>query len=199
MDRQPPLRSWKTLPDSALTIMNGPGLQREGGETSGPFGFGVYGELRGLAGRLLAGERSNHTLQATELAHEAWLRLAREREISPSDRVRFLGLAATAMRRVLIDHARARLADCRAADRLLPLVQEPESEDAPGEPELFDRALALLEVRDPRLARIVELRFGVGLTVEETARVLGTSPRTVKREWRLARAWLHDRITEERP
>jgi RNA polymerase sigma factor (TIGR02999 family) len=163
----------------------------------------AYAELHALAQRFMGGERRDHTLQPTELVHEAWMRIARARSLDEGDRVRFLGLAATTMRHILVDHARARLADRRAADREVPLLEDP----AGGEERLeakaagiesIDRALALLEERDPALGRVVELRFFGGLTVEETAQALGISPRSVKRVGRLARAWLHSKLMEEK-
>lgn len=158
----------------------------------------LYGELRGLARRYLVGERANHTLAPTELVHEAWLRLARARGLSSEDRSRFRRLAARTMRRVLVDHARARLADRRRADRQVPLLEEPALELEWGaELEPLDRSLEALQAVDERLAQVVELRFFGGLSVEETAQTLGISARTVKREWRLARAWLHRRVQGE--
>jgi RNA polymerase sigma factor (TIGR02999 family) len=157
----------------------------------------TYVELGSLARRFLAGERANHTLQPTELVHEAWMRIARAEGLEEGDRARFFGLAATTMRHILVDHARARLTDRRAADRARPLVEEPAAVEEAQCLDAIDRALIQLERRDPDLRRIVELRFFGGLTVEETARVVGISPRTVKREWRLARAWLHAKLMEE--
>lgn len=157
----------------------------------------AYAELHGLAQRFLGRERPDHTLQPTELVHEAWLRLARARDLSPEDRSHFMGLAATTMRRILVDHARARLAERRSADRSVPLIQEPAQTEEAREIESIDRALAKLETRDARMGRVVELRFFGGLSVEETAHAMGISARTVKREWRMARAWLHRDVTEE--
>lgn len=159
----------------------------------------VYGELRRLAARSLEGERKDHTLQPTALVHEAFLRLAGGAVPRWQDRVHFFAVAAQVMRRLLVDHARARRTDKRGGGaRPLPLeaaldIGSPEA----GDPELLlalDAALVELAVHDPRKARIVELRFFGGLTIEETAEVLGLATSTVILEARLARAWLFRRI-----
>ncbi|HEX6884375.1 MAG TPA: sigma-70 family RNA polymerase sigma factor [Planctomycetota bacterium] len=153
----------------------------------------VYAELRALAAGLLRDEAARHTLQPTALVHEAYLRLAGA-EVSPDweGHRHFLGVAAKAMRSVLIDHARRKRAEKRggAAERL-PL----EGIVAAFEervPDLFalDEALVRLEALDAELAQLVELRFFAGLTLEETARALGTSVPTVVRTWHVARLWL---------
>lgn len=162
----------------------------------------VYGELRRLAARSLQGERKDHTLQPTALVHEAFLRLAGGAVPRWQDRVHFFAVAAQVMRRLLVDHARARRTDKRGGGvRPLPLtaaldVGSPEA----GDPELLlalDEALVELAVHDPRKARIVELRFFGGLTIEETAEVLEVATSTVILEARLARAWLFRRIVKE--
>lgn len=158
----------------------------------------IYEELRRLARRYLSGERSGHTLQTTALVHEAYLRLADRRRLGVEDRDQFLALSAQAMRRVLIDHARRH----RAAKR------QPPDPDALGDATRMarqrpvdlldlDEALTELSRLDDRPSRVVELRFFGGLTVEETARTLGIAPRTVKRDWRTARAWLYQRIADD--
>jgi len=151
----------------------------------------VYRELRKLAASYLRGERSDHTLQPTALVHEAYLRLVDQRGVDWRNRAHFFGIAARMMRRVLVDHARRRLAAKRdgAAYRISGSGDPIEPERDPDVLAL-DLALDGLEALDPRQARIVELRFFGGLTVEETAEVTGISTATVKREWQTARAWL---------
>jgi RNA polymerase sigma factor (TIGR02999 family) len=158
----------------------------------------VYQELRRLAASYLRVERPDHTLQPTALVHEAYLRLVDQRGVSWQNRAHFFGIAAQMMRRILVDHARRRQAAKRDATVLRLQASTGSGGDGGGEdgfardPELLalDQALCGLESMDARQARIVELRFFGGLTVEETAEVAGVSPATVKREWRTARAWL---------
>ena len=153
----------------------------------------VYDELRRLAERHLRRERPGHTLQPTALVHEAYLRLTEARRIDWSDRAAFFGAAATTMRRILVNHARDRGAQKRgggAAPRPLDEALDVPT-DAPDDALLaVDEALTALAALDPRQARVVELRYFAGLSVEETAEVLGVSPATVKREWSTAKAWL---------
>lgn len=151
----------------------------------------VYEELRRLAGSYMRGERSDHTLQPTALVHEAYLRLVDQQRVDWHNRAHFFGIAAQMMRRVLVDHARRRQAAKRDAATYLLSFSE-ELAQSVRDPELldFDRALESLTALDPRQAKIVELRFFGGLTVEETAEVAGVSTATVKREWQTARAWL---------
>ncbi|MGE0593261.1 MAG: sigma-70 family RNA polymerase sigma factor [Vicinamibacterales bacterium] len=153
----------------------------------------VYDELRRIAARRLHHEPAGHPLQATALVHEAYLRLAGQHEVRWKNRGHFFAVAAQAMRRVLVDHARARLADKRGGVQArVPLDDVVvASEPPPGDLVALDDALDRLARHDPHQARLVELRFFAGLTVEETADVLGISDTTVKREWRMARAWLH--------
>jgi RNA polymerase sigma factor (TIGR02999 family) len=159
----------------------------------------VYEELRKLAASHLKSERGNHTLQPTALVHEAYLRLIGQRSVSWASRAHFYGIAAQMMRRVLVDHARKRQAAKRSPGTLF-LDLNPETEAAAPAadrmPELLvlDRALTELERLDPRQARVVELRFFAGLSVEETAEVAGISTATVKREWKTARAFLRHEI-----
>jgi RNA polymerase sigma factor (TIGR02999 family) len=157
----------------------------------------VYDECRRIAGAHLRRERSGHTLDATGLVHELYMLLVDQRRTTWKNRAHFYSIAARLMRRVLVDHARARHAGKRDATRLL-LGGAPEAgADAAREAESYadllalDEALQRLGERDPEQQRLVELRYFGGLTVEETAHVLGCSPRTVKREWQLARAWLY--------
>ncbi|MCC6988039.1 MAG: sigma-70 family RNA polymerase sigma factor [Acidobacteria bacterium] len=153
----------------------------------------LYRELRRLAVAAMRAERRDHTLQPTALVHEAFLRLADDAAPIES-RHHFFGVAAIAMRRILVEHARARHAAKRGGhaprvpldevDPAIPLVLDDIDIEA------LDAALTQLAALDARQARIVELRFFAGLTVEETADVVGLSARTVKREWQLSRAWL---------
>jgi RNA polymerase sigma-70 factor (ECF subfamily) len=158
----------------------------------------VYGELRKIARRHLRGERHGHTLEATALVHEVYLRLSGGAELRWNDRVHFYAVAAQMMRRVLVDHARSRDAAKRGGTIVrvsLDEARDPAVESVPDVVALDD-ALRSLEALDPRKSRIVELRFFGGLTLDETAAVLGISVPTVVKETRLARAWLHSQITK---
>jgi len=151
----------------------------------------LYDELRRLAQSYLSAERSGHTLQPTALVHEAYLRLVELDRLDWRGRAHFLGLAARVMRQVLVDHARRHRAAKRGGGRRVTLedakwVPEPRPTDVLE----LEEALRELGEIDPQKSRIVELRFFGGLSVEETAEVLGVSPRTVKRGWRAARTWL---------
>jgi len=152
----------------------------------------VYAELRRTAARYMSNERTPHTLQATALVNEVYLRLVQIRRIGWRDRAHFFAMAARLMRRVLVDHARARGYQKRGGGaRTLPLdeavtVAPETSRDLIA----VDAALAALESVDARKSRVVELRFFGGLSVDETAAVLNVSPQTVMRDWRLAKAWL---------
>lgn len=152
----------------------------------------VYDELRALARARMARERRDHTLQPTALVHEAYLRLLGAGDQRWENRAHFFAAAAEAMRRVLVEAARSRLARKRGGDPLrvsLGDVATP-TELAPEELLDLDRALARLGKLDAQMARVVELRYFTGLSIPETAEVLGASPRTVQRLWRAARAWL---------
>ncbi|HTS69993.1 MAG TPA: sigma-70 family RNA polymerase sigma factor [Terriglobia bacterium] len=156
----------------------------------------VYAELRRLAARYMRGERPGHTLQATALVHEAYLRLAGEKEIDWQNRAHFFAVAAKLMRRILVDHARAKRARKRGgADQNVTLDEAIVVQPEPRHQFLvLDEALQRLAERDPRQARIVELRYFAGLSEEEAADVLGISVRTVKRDWSVARAWLYQEL-----
>jgi len=151
---------------------------------------GTYAELRQVAAALLARERRGHTLAPTELVHEAWLKVRSSAE--PRSRIAF---AASAMRAALVDHARRRTAQKRGAGAVVP---ELATEVAARERDVYvvalDEALAELAAFDAELAQLVELRFFGGLELEAVARALELSPRTAKRRWQLAKAWLHRRI-----
>lgn len=152
----------------------------------------VYEQLRAIAQRNMRGERSGHTLQATALVHEAYLRLTGDEDIAWENRAHFFGAAARAMQRILVEHARSRGRDKRQGDRQRqPLSVVDLAVDADLEQVLaVQSAVEKLEAVDARLAEIVRLRFYAGLGVEETARALQLSERTVRRDWTLARAWL---------
>ncbi len=164
----------------------------------------VYAELRAIAARHLRSERPGHTLQPTALANEAYLRLRGLGDVPWHDRSHFFAIASRIMRRVLVDHARAKLADKRGADTprvqlaegfhdgLLPAMDAVELID-------LDRALNQLALEEPRLSRLVELRFFGGLKIEEASALLGCSPRTAKRDWAFARAWLLHRLGNASP
>jgi len=154
----------------------------------------VYGELKRLAASYLRSERPDHTLQPTALVHEAYLRLQGQRSVMWSNRAHFYGIAARIMRRILVDHARRRGAAKRDGAVLRLTLVDAGVDDRAPELVALDSALTTLEELDPQQARIVELRFFGGLTVEETADAAGISTATVKREWRTARAWLRREI-----
>jgi RNA polymerase sigma-70 factor, ECF subfamily len=160
----------------------------------------VYNELRHLASRYLNRERGDHTLQPTALVHEAFLRLASENQPEWQDRAHFFGVAAKLMRQILVDHARRhhslkRGGDCqRSAMTETLLVYSPEKS---AELLALDEALQRLATQDERQCRVVEMKFFAGLNIEEIAAVLDVSPRTVKREWTMARAWLHHEIMRD--
>jgi RNA polymerase sigma factor (TIGR02999 family) len=156
----------------------------------------VYAELRRLAAAYLRRERSNHTLQATALVHEAYLRLVDQREVDWQNRAQFFGLAAEMMRRILVNYAQQTHAQKRGGYQTRLALDDAISlfEDAGVDLIALDEALMRLAALDPRQSRIVELRFFGGLSVEETAEVIGVSAITVKREWRIAKAWLFDQL-----
>jgi RNA polymerase sigma-70 factor, ECF subfamily len=160
----------------------------------------VESELRRLAGAYMARERTGHTLQPTALVNEAFLRLVDARDIRWQGRAHFFGIAARLMRRVLVDHARARGFQKRGGGaQAVPLESAVLVSRAPDIALLdLDRALDELAEIDDRKARVVEMRFFGGMTVEETADALSLSVDTVKRDWRLAKLWLLDAL-EERP
>ena len=158
----------------------------------------VYEELRRQASRYLARERPDHTLQPTALVNEAYMRLAEQRRVRWQDRGQFFAVAATVMRRLLVDHARQHGASKRGAACTISLADGDvlALSAAPDVDVLaLNDALTELAEIDPLRMRMIELRFFAGLTTEETAEALGVSSATVTRGWRLARAWLHMRLT----
>lgn len=152
----------------------------------------VYDELRRVAARYLRRERPGHTLQATALVHDAYIRLMQDSRLSWQNRAHFCGIAARSMRQILVERARARGAEKRGGGRVR-VTLDPEL-SAPAaqtiDLEVLDDALGRLETLDPQLARVVEVRFFGGLSIDETAEALDLSPATVKRRWALAKAWL---------
>ena len=160
----------------------------------------VYAELHRLAAMYMQRERSEHTLQPTALVNEAYMRLIDQSRVEWQSRAHFLGVAAQVLRRVLVDHERARRTAKRGAGVGLSFNEEVVA--GPGENldlvEL-DGALTELERIDPQQSRIVELRFFAGVSIEETAESLGISPSTVKRDWAVARAWLFRKLGGQAP
>jgi RNA polymerase sigma-70 factor, ECF subfamily len=158
----------------------------------------VYDELRRIAASYLRRERRDHTLQPTALVHEAYLRLVDQSEQNWHNRAHFVGIGAHLMRQILVDHARRRHAAKRGGsaqpvmldDLAVPGAMQPEELLA------LDEALSRLEERDSRQSEIVEMRFFGGLTEEEIGKHFGVSPRTIKRDWSVARAWLYAEITK---
>jgi RNA polymerase sigma factor (TIGR02999 family) len=157
----------------------------------------VYAELRRIARNQMRREREGHTLQPTALVHEAFLRLVHQDAARWQNRAQFFGVSAQLMRRLLVDHARRR----RAAKRAIPITFEeallqPGSAAVPNEEILaVDQALDRLALLDPRQASVVELRYFGGLSVEETAEVLGVAERTVKLDWAMAKGWMKSQLS----
>jgi len=160
----------------------------------------VYDELRRQAARYLRREQAGHTLQTTALIHEAYVRLVDQRNVQWQNRAHFFGIAAQMMRRILVDHARTKKRAKRGgsvikvslADATLPVNERDLDVVA------LDEALNRLAEIDEQQSRVVELRFFSGLTVEETAEVMNISPATVKRDWSMAKAWLHRELSGDR-
>ena len=160
----------------------------------------VYADLRQKAAAFLRRERPGHTLQPTALVHETYLRLVDQKRVVWQNRAHFLGVAAEMMRRVLVDHARNRRARKRGGTRTRVTLDEAVASTGPRSLDLIalDDALNELAALDPRQSRVVELRAFGGLSVEETAEVVGISPATVKRYWSFSRAWLARRLAGSR-
>jgi RNA polymerase sigma-70 factor, ECF subfamily len=158
----------------------------------------VYDELRRLAGSYMRRERVDHTLQATALVNEAYLKLIEQRAVNWQSRAHFFGVAAQLMRRILIDYARGHTREKRGGEQKKVSLDEVFlfSEQQADELLAVDDSLNLLEKMDLRQARVVELRFFAGLSVEEAAEALGVSPKTVKRDWSVAKAWLYADLKE---
>ena len=158
----------------------------------------LYGELKRLAAFNMRSERGNHTLTPTALVHEAWIRLSSREGVQ--DRHHFMALAAQAMRRVLVDHARARRAESRGGDSTVVSIDWLDVEQPLPTAHLIelDEALNRLAVMKPRVAQVIELRFFGGLTEEEVAEILKVTRRTVNRDWEMARAWLFSQLVPRR-
>ncbi len=159
----------------------------------------IYDELRRLASGYLRRERSDHTLQATALVHEAYMRMVDQSRVRWQNRAHFFGVAAQMMRRILVDHARRHAAEKRGSggekvmlDAISELSVAPDKDMV-----ALDDALTRLAEFDPQQARVVEMKYFGGLTVEEIAEVINVSPATVKREWATAKAWLYRELTNE--
>ncbi len=153
----------------------------------------VYSELHALAQHAMRGQRAGHTLQATALVHESFLRLVGGAPVSWQDRVHFVAVAAKTMRQILVDHARAQRAEKRGGNKKQKPITLVAASAGPEPLDLLalDEALIALSENEPRSARVVELRFFGGLTREEVAEVLGLTVRTVDRDWKFAQGWLH--------
>jgi RNA polymerase sigma factor (TIGR02999 family) len=159
----------------------------------------VYRELRRLAESYLRRERPGHTLQPTALAHEAYIKLIDQQSVSWRNRAHFFGIAAQTMRRILVDHARARLAEKRGGGGAKFSLDEAidASDHRADQLVALDEALETLTTIDPQKGRVVELKYFGGMTLEETAEVLGVSRATVIREWRMAKAWLYGELNKD--
>jgi RNA polymerase sigma-70 factor, ECF subfamily len=160
----------------------------------------IYDECRRIASRQLRREDRDHTLDPTALVHEAYLRLVDQRRSTWENRAQFFGVVGQVMRRILVDYARARHAKKRGGAMVLvslDLAAEQSDDAHVADVLAIDEALERLALHDPDQVRIIELRFFAGLTVEETAHVVGRSPRTVKREWSLAKAWLYRELQRD--
>ncbi len=183
----------KHLPNSTILRQS-----RHGdGTASAELADMAYEKLRDLAARYMKRERRGHTLQPTALVHEAYLLLIDQKDAGERDRDHFISIAACAMRRVLVDHARSHKALKRGGEaRRVPLQSDVAVGPGPDLDLLgLDEALSRLQTADPRRARVVELRFFGGLSCEDAARILDVSARTVENDWRAARAWLHRELT----
>ena len=157
----------------------------------------IYAELKKIASSQLKGERAGHSLQSTDLVHEAYFRLLQQQGTDWRDRAHFFGLAATMMRRVLVDHARARNARKRTSDDGEAPVTIQSRHGTEAELLDLDRSLSLFAESYPRQTRVVEMRYFVDMEVEEIASCLDISPATVKRDWQFARAWLRARLASD--
>ncbi len=156
----------------------------------------VYDELRKIAAQYLRKENSGHTLQPTALVHEAYMKLIDISDVNWQDRAHFFAVSANVMRHILVDHARAKLAEKRGGSAQRIALEDVTSLSTEPDVDVLavDEALKELAGFDEQQSRIVELRFFGGLTIEETAHVAGISPATVKREWAMAKAWLHRKL-----
>ena len=192
------------MPDTQVTrILNEvESGQRRSAEDLFPL---VYEHLRAIAQKRMSEERTGHTLQATALVHEAYMRLVGNSNLHWDSRAHFFAAAAEAIRRILVDHARSRLAQKRGGEgrqRLNLSINEVLDLAMDGKPEetlALEEAFLRLQDQEPRAADVVRLRFFAGLSVEDTAAALGVSPRTVNLEWSFARAWLYRALRQQQP
>ena len=193
----PPMTATRDSPPTAAEVTSLLEALRQGDQVAGdrllPM---LYQVLHDMASRMMRGERPDHTLQPTILLHDAWLKLTADRASPWTDRGHFLALASRAMRRLLVDHARARNAAKRRGDLAVPLDEDIAGRSGPDLVDVIalDAALDGLAVVHDRARRVVELRYFGGLEWHEIAPVLGASERTVKRDWDFARAWLRQRL-----
>lgn len=159
----------------------------------------VYQDLRKLAAWHLRAERPGHTLQPTALVHEVYLKISKGQQIDWQNKAHFFALAAQIMRRVLVDYARTREREKRGGGQVVLQLDEAQRLGSSSQPELLalDEALTALAAKDPRKSQIVELRYFGGLDIDETARMLGVSSTTVRREWTMAKAWLRREMQEK--
>ena len=160
----------------------------------------VYQELHRIAGRLMARERPNHTLQPTALINEVYVRLVETEQANWNDRAHFFALCARAMRRILVDHARSRRSSKRGGGDICIALKEGLVSGQPPDRNLLelDNALKQLAELDPRKSQVIELRFFGGLSLEETAEALNISPKTVERDWKMAKLWLLRELSGEK-
>jgi RNA polymerase sigma factor (TIGR02999 family) len=159
----------------------------------------VYGELRRQAARYLRRERPDHTLQTTALIHEAYIKLIDQKDVQWQNRAHFFAIAAQAMRRILVDYARTKHREKRGGDAAKLSLEEATMiavEEKSVDLMALDEALTRLAEIDERKSRIVELRYFSGLSVRETAEVLGVSPKTIESDWTMAKAWLHRELIQ---
>ena len=181
-------------PQPDVTALLRAGASQDAGERLVPF---IYQQLRRRAAAYLRQERPNHTLQATALVHEAYIRLAAQHQDGWQNRAQFFGVASQMMRRILVDHARRKKMDKRSGGWMRVSLHDAAGPPDPGfDVLLLDTLLDRLAVFDARKSRVVELRYFGGLTLEETAAAMAISHATVEREWRAARAWLHTQLTD---
>ena len=199
---QPILQEIATVQRDLHRVLFGPVLRSEDDtllSRGGTKGLKIYEELKRLAAAQLRRERGEHTLGATALVHEAFLRLVDQRAVNWQGRAHFFGIAAQSMRRILVDHARRRSAHKRARDQqvtldtAVPIAADNDSDEILAVHEALDR-FALL---DPRQAQLVEMRYFGGFTIEESADLLGISTATASRDWAMARAWLQRELAPD--
>lgn len=190
-------RSVRQLPEDIARLANPDG---EADRALAERTSALYSELRRIAGHYLRQERRDHTLQATALVHEVYLRLVDQRGVQWENRSQFLGIAAQLMRRILLDYSRRHQSAKRGGNSEKVFLQEASiiSKTRPADVVALDEALTRLAEIDSQQARLVELRFFGGLSIEETAGVLEVSPATVKRNWSVAKAWLARELSKPR-